>query len=59
MKRVLTVGCVNIKRRERHLGKSLTRRLTSDSLEDIIHEGVENCHRLVGYTRIRMHLLEH
>lgn len=59
MRRALTVEYVNNYGRERHMSKSLTRRLTGNSLEDIVHEGVKNRHRLVGYTRVGMHLLEY
>lgn len=36
----------------------LTRRLGGNTLEDIIDEGVENSHRLVGDTSIWVDLLE-
>ena len=36
----------------------LTRSLSGNALEDIVDEGVENSHRLVGDTSVRVDLLE-
>ena len=37
---------------------ALTGSLSSNALEDVVDEGVEDGHRLVGDTRVRVDLLE-
>ena len=41
------------------VGGTRTGGFCSDALENVVHERVEDSHRLVRDTRIRMHLLEH
>ena len=36
-----------------------TRRLAGDALEDVVHEGVHDRHRLRADSRVGMHLLQH
>lgn len=42
-----------------NIENKLTRCLSRDTLEDVVHERVEDGHCLVGDTRVRVHLLQH
>ena len=42
-----------------HPTRTLTGCLSGDTLKDIVDKGVEDGHRLVGDTSVRVHLLEH
>lgn len=37
----------------------LTGRFSRDALKDIVDEGIENSHRFIGNTSVRVHLLQH